>query len=158
MWGSCLGPLGQKLLTNLRQGLTPDLIVRYGGQQYAAPEKQAVITAFSSTQEELVRACDLFVYEGTLESEKNYLAQQLTELFTQMINLGPTGLLQMDISPKLLLEKIYELHGVGSLQNYSLQKDSQTLMNLVQQMAQQMAQQMVEQQAAQQQQQLPPIT
>jgi len=150
MWGTCLGPLGQKMLTNLRQGLSQDLIIRYAGQEYAKPEKSTIIAAFTSTPEELVRSCDLFVYEGTLDSEKNYLAQQLTELFTQIIQLGPTGLVQMDLSPKLLLTKIYELTGIGNLDNYSLQKDPQTLMVVVQQLAQQMAMQMMEQQAAQQ--------
>jgi len=138
------------MLTNLRQGLSQDLIIRYAGQAYAAPEKAEVLAGFTSTPEELVRSCDLFVYEGTLSSEKGYLAQQLTELFTQILQLGPTGLVQMDLSPKLLLTKIYELTGVGNLDNYSLQKDPQTLMTVVQQLAQQMAMQMLEQQQAQQ--------
>lgn len=149
-WNSCLSPLGAKMLLNLRQGLSPDLIIKYAGQEWAAPEKQEALIGFTSTVEELVCSCDLFTYEGTLESEKNYLAQQLMELFQQMIQLGPTGLLNMELSPKLLLNKVYELLGVGSLQAYSITKDPQTLQNIVQQMAQQLAIQMLEQQAAQQ--------
>ena len=151
-WGSCLAPLGQKLLTNLRQGLTPELIVKYAGQQYA--EKPEVIQAFSSTVEDLISSCDLFVYEGTLESEKTYLAQQLRELLSEILALGPSGLLQMELSPKLLLNKIYELLGVTGLSEMNLAKDPQTLQTIVQQLAQQMAMQMVEQ--AQQQQQPAP--
>lgn len=149
-WNSCLAPLGQKMLVNLRQGLTPELIVKYAGTQYANPEKANVLVQFTSTVADLVCSCDLFVYEGTLDSEKNYLAQQLMELFQQILALGPTGLLNLEISPKLLLRKIYELLGVGSLDEFALTKDPQTLQNVVQQLAQQMAMQMIEQMQAQQ--------
>lgn len=149
-WNSCLGPMGQKMLTNLRQGLTPELIIKYAGQQYLNPEKEPIILGFTSTPENLIASCDLFVYEGTLDSEKNYMAQQLMELFQQMIQLGPTGLVNLDLSPKLLLLKVYELLGVGSLDSYALTKDPQTLQNAVQQIAQQMAMQMIEQAQSQQ--------
>lgn len=147
-WSMCLAPLGQKLLTNLRQGLTAEMIIRYAGQEYA--EKPEVVQAFMSTPEELLCSCDLFAYEGTLESEKNYLAQQLMELLKEVIALGPSGLLSLELSPKLLIEKIYELLGVGSLSNFSLAKDPQTLQTIVMQLAQQMATQMVQQAQAQQ--------
>jgi len=146
-WGMCLEPFGQKILLNLRQGLTPELIVKYAGSEFA--EKPEVLAAFTSTPEDLICSCDLFAYEGTLESEKNYLAQQLMELLKEVINLGPTGLLQLELSPKLLVEKIYELLGVGSLANFNLAKDPQTLQMVVQQLAQQMAMQMLQQQQAQ---------
>lgn len=154
-WGACLDPFGRKLLLNLRQGLTPELIVKYAGSQWAAPEKQAALAGFTSTPADLICSCDLFVYEGTLESEKNYLAQQLLELLKEVIALGPSGLLQLELSPKLLVEKIYELLGVGSLSSFSLAKDPQTLQVIVQQLAQQMAEQMLSQ-VQQQQQQTPP--
>jgi hypothetical protein len=154
-WGGCLAPFGQKLLTNLRQGLTPELIVKYAGQQYL--EKSEVIQAFTSTVEDLVCSCDLFVYEGTLDSEKTYMAQQLMELFNKIIELGPTGMLQLELSPKLLLQEIYQLLGVKGLSNYHITKDPQALQMIVQQMAQQMAMQMIEQ-AQQQQQSLPAPT
>ena len=152
-WNSCLAPLGQKMLTNLRQGLPPELIVKYAGKDWLDPtgqdpKIQAAIAGFTSTVEDLLCANDLFAYDGTMESEKNYLAQQLMELFQQLIQLGPTGLLNLQLSPKLLIEKIYELLGVGSLKAYDLAKDPQTLQNLVQQMAQQLAQQMVAQASA----------
>ncbi len=151
IWGACLAPLGSKLLTNLRQGLTPELILRYAGNEWAKPEKQAGLVAFTGDTESLVSASDMWVYDGTLQSEKGYLAQSLMELFQQVIALGPTGLLQTEISPKLLLQKIYELIGLPDFDTFNLLKDPQTLQNVVQQIAQQMAVQMLEQQAAQQQ-------
>lgn len=150
-WGMCLAPFGQKLLCNLRQGLSPELIVKYAGSQYGTPEKAEAVKQFSSTPSDLICACDLWVYDGTLETEKNYLAQQLLELLQQVINLGPTGLLTLELSPKLLVEKIYELLGVGDLSTYSLAKDPQTLQVVVQQLAQQMAQQIIAQTQQQQQ-------
>jgi hypothetical protein len=152
-WGSCFAPLGSMLLTNLRQGLKPELILKYAGSQWAAPEKQGAIQMFLAPPELLIGARDVWVFDGTLSSEKNYMAQQLSELFQQVIQLGPTGLLTLDISPKLLLEKVYELLGVPNLSVFSMMKDPQTLQNVVQQLVQQQVQQAL----MQMQQQQPPV-
>jgi hypothetical protein len=152
-WGSCFAPLGSMLLTNLRQGLKPELILKYAGSQWAAPEKQGAIQMFLAPPELLIGARDVWVFDGTLSSEKNYMAQQLSELFQQVIQLGPTGLLTLDISPKLLLEKVYELLGVPHLSVFSMMKDPQTLQNVVQQLVQQQVQQAL----MQMQQQQPPV-
>jgi hypothetical protein len=90
-----------------------------------------------SSSEELVRQSDFFVYDGTLASEKAYLAQTLKELFETVLALGPQGLIQLDLSPKLILESIYHLLGVGSLTEFSLMKDPQTLQNAVNTIVQQ---------------------
>lgn len=139
IWDSSVAPTGQKMLLNLRQGLTPEMIVRIAGQEYL--EKSEVIAAFVSTPEELVMQTDFFVYDGTLASEKAYLAQTLKELFSEILALGPAGLVNLEISPKLVLEKIYDLLGVGTLSEFSLLKDPQTLQNAVNQIVQQTLQQ-----------------
>jgi hypothetical protein len=59
----------------------------------------------------------------------------------------------LDISPKLLLEKVYELLGVPNLSVFSMMKDPQTLQNVVQQLVQQQVQQAL----MQMQQQQPPV-
>ncbi len=110
--------------------------------------KPEALAAFTSTAEDLVTQRDFFMYDGTLASEKAYLAQTLKELFEQAMVLGPQGLIQMEISPKLILEKIYELLGIGSLKQFDLQKDPQTLSNAVNQMIQQVLQQYVTTQGA----------
>jgi hypothetical protein len=142
IWASSIEPLGRKMLLNLRQGLEPDYLMRVAGMEWAM--KPEALAQFSASSEDLVKQTDFFVYDGTLSSEKAYLAQTLKELFEQVISLGPTGLLSLEVSPKLMLEKIYELLGVGSLSQFDLRKDPQTLQTIVQQMIQQI---MMQQQA-----------
>ena len=133
------------MLLNLRQGLQPEDIILVAGQEWAEQEKQSALIAFISDAKTLVRQTDFFVYDGTLESEKTYLAQILKELFETVISLGPQGLVQLDVSPKLILESIYELLGVGALSEFALTKDPQTLQNAVNQIVQQQIQQYVQQ-------------
>ena len=135
IWNSSIAPTGQKMLLNLRQGLDAASIVRIAGHEWLM--KPEAIAAFTSTPEELVMQSDFFVYDGTLASEKAYLAQTLKELFETVLALGPAGLVNLEMSPKLILEKIYELLGVGTLSEFSLMKDPQTLQNAVNQIVQQ---------------------
>lgn len=146
IWFSSLQPTGLKMLLNLRQGLSQEDIVRIAGSEWAA--KPDAIARFTSTPEDLVCQADFFMYDGTLQSEKAYMSQTLMELFQQVIQLGPTGLVNLELSPKLLLEKIYELLGVGSLRQFDLAKDPQTLQNMVNLIVQQTLQQYAEQQSA----------
>lgn len=142
IWNSSLQPTGLKMLLNLRQGLKEESIISIAGEQYL--QKPELVQRFTATPEELVRQNDYFVYDGTLSSEKAYMAQSLMELFTTVTTLGPQGLVNLEISPKLLIEKIYELLGVGSLDQFSLMKDPQTLQNLVNMIVQQTLQQYVQ--------------
>ena len=123
------------MMLNLRQGLSQESILKIAGEEYL--EKPELIARFTSTPEDLVRQCDFFMYDGTLASEKAYLAQSLMELFGTVTQLGAQGLIDLEISPKLLIGKVYELLGVGSLEQFSLLKDPQTLQNLVQMIVQQ---------------------
>jgi hypothetical protein len=144
IWFSSLQPTGLKMLLNLRQGLTEEDVVRIGGQEYL--QKPEAIAAFLASPEDLVTQSDFFMYDGTLQSEKAYMAQTLMELFNQLITLGPSGMINLELSPKLLLEKVYELLGVGSLQAYSIQKDPQTLQTMVNLIVQQSLAQYAQQQ------------
>lgn len=145
IWDAMIEPNGRKRLLNLRQGLEALDIIRIAGQEYSAEEKQLAVSLFMSSVEELVACNDFFVYDGTLASEKAYLAQTLKELFETVINLGAQGLVQLDISPKLILESVYALLGVGTLQEFALTKDPQTLMNVVNTIVQQQLAQYVQQ-------------
>lgn len=136
-WNSCMAPLGSALLCNLRQGLPTELIIKYAGQLWLAEEKQQAIAAFKAEPVMLIGSRDFWVFDGTMATEKTYMAQQLMELFQQIIQLGPTGILSMEVSPKLLLEKIYELLGVPNFRAFDLRKDPQTIQNIVMMLVQQ---------------------
>lgn len=144
IWFSSIQPTGLKMLLNLRQGMTEEDVIRVAGKEWAM--KPEAVAQFLASAEELVTQSDFFMYDGTLQSEKAYMAQTLMELFQQIITLGPSGLINLELSPKLLLEKVYELLGVGSLQAFNIQKDPQTLQNMVNLIVQQTLQQYAEQQ------------
>ncbi len=144
IWFSSIQPTGMKMLLNLRQGFTQEDIVRVGGREWLA--KPEAMAQFTASPEELVTQSDFFMYDGTLQSEKAYMSQTLMELFQQVITLGPTGIVNLELSPKLLLEKIYELLGVGSLRQFDLAKDPQTLQNMVNLIVQQTLQEYASQQ------------
>lgn len=148
IWHSMVQPLGLKMLLNLRQGLSNESLIAIAGQEYL--EKPELVERFLAAPEDLVRQADFFMYDGTLASEKAYLAQSLMELFTTVTALGPQGLVDLQLSPKLLIEKIYELLGVGSLDQFNIMKDPQTLQRVIEMIVQQSLQQY-----ATQQQQLP---
>jgi len=141
IWFSSLQPTGLKMLLNLRQGLTEQDVIRIAGKEWEA--KPEAIAQFLASPEELVTQSDFFMYDGTLQSEKAYMAQTLMELFNQIITLGPSGMINLELSPKLLLEKVYELLGVGSLRAFDIQKDPQTLQNMVNLIVQQTLQEYV---------------
>jgi len=143
IWDASVAASGYKMLLNLRQGLTPEDVIQIAGQEYA--QKPELIAAFLADSATLARQTDFFVYDGTLASEKAYLAQTLKELFQEVLALGPQGLVNLDISPKLILENIYELLGVGAISQFALSKDPQTLQNAVAQIVQQQVQQAIQQ-------------
>jgi len=148
VWESLFTPLGTKANCNLRQGLTAeDILDRCGDHP---PE---VLTAYKSTPIKLARARDLWILDSTTPSEKGFQAQWLTEVFG-MVMANPMAAIQLDLSPRLILEKGMELQGITFRENIRLSNDPQTLQQVVMQMAQQLAQQMLMQQ--QQQQQEPP--
>lgn len=147
IWNACYSPCGMKLLTNLRQGLELDDVIRMAGMEFMKPENQIALEVFMAPPEELVKQSDFFIYEGTLQSENSYAAQSLQELFATVVQLGPDGILQTGISPNLLLRKIYELLGIGDLDQFNVARDPQTLQAVVMQLVQQVLMQQQQQQA-----------
>ena len=94
---------------------------------------------FKGTPEILVRNDDFFVFDGTLPSDKAFLAQSLQEILG-MVLANPQAIQLFGVSPKLLLEKIYELRGVKGLETFDIRRDPQ-LMQMLQMQAEQAQQQ-----------------
>ena len=133
MWEGALAPMGQTMITNQRQGqdfTTFQLVV---GQD-ATPEAFA---EFKGTPEELVQNNDLIVFDGTLPSDKLYLAQSLQEILTVLLS-NPEAAVQFNLDPKAVMEEMYRLRGVTKLQRFAFQGENamQQIANLV---AQQLA-------------------
>lgn len=118
VWVSALASVGRKCLTNLRQGLTQDFWRGYVGLKY--PDE--MFTMFKGTPEELLRQQDFFVFDGTLPSDKQYLAQSLQEVLGIVMQV-PEAIAMFGLSPKLLIQKIYELRGLPGLETFDVRRD-----------------------------------
>lgn len=147
-WESCFSPLGSKFACNLRQGLSMEDMLRRFGDRMNNHEKPDLFIKFKSDPVHLATAIDTWVLDATTPSEKGFQAQWITEIFTAVVA-NPVTALQLDISPRLLLEKAIELQGIPFRDDIRLSKDPQTLQQIVMQMAQQLAAQMLAQQTAQ---------
>jgi hypothetical protein len=85
------------------------------GQPIPTPyTTEEIFTMFKSTPEDLVASEDFFVFDGTLPSEKAYLAQSLQEIFTAIVS-NPMVAQTLGIGPdfiKELFNQMYLLRGV----------------------------------------------
>lgn len=140
VWESLFTPMGSKCNTNLRQGLTPEDILLRAGQR-----DPAIIAQYKADPVALARSMDLWIMDSTTPSEKGFQAQWLQEMFSIVMS-NPMAAIQLDLSPRLILEKGMELQGITFRENLKLSNDPATLQQVVMQMAQQMAQQMIAQQ------------
>lgn len=107
LWEMQLTPLGVCMLTNHRQGIDQNTFVNVLGES----EDPMAFQNFKGTPEQLVSSYDMFIYDGTLPSDKLYLSQSLQEIFS-IIMTNPQAALQFNIDPKLVFEEMYRLRGV----------------------------------------------
>ena len=116
IWSCCLAPLGEKMLSNHRQGLSFESFVKILGQ-----ENQDLYDRFSPEDPALLVGLeDYFVFDGTLQSEKGFIAQSLQELVQAMFsNPLVMQILPMDIGK--LLEEVLILRGVENIDRFKLQ-------------------------------------
>tara|TARA_R110002051_G_scaffold3166_2_gene17078 strand:- start:543 stop:2399 length:1857 start_codon:yes stop_codon:yes gene_type:complete len=125
IWHQALAPQGRKAMTNLRQGLDYEFWRNAVGFKY--PDE--LFPVFKGTPEILVRNDDFFIFDGTLPSDKAYLAQSLQEILGMVLS-NPEAITLFGVSPKLLLEKIYELRGVKGLETFDIRRDPQLMQML----------------------------
>lgn len=136
VWDMAFQPQSNRLLTNHRQAISPEEFAAVCGDRAAAE----YFDAFRSTPDKLVRAYDFTTFDGTLSSEKMFLAQQLQEVFSLLVS-NPNAAGAFGLSPKRVLETITELRGLGKLTNVSMsQEEMQQLAMSMQAQSQQAAQ------------------
>ncbi len=109
LWESCYAPMGNKMLTNLRYGLSYEMFEKYVGKR---SDLLALYDQFSPADvAELIGARDVFAFDSTTSSERGFLAQSMQELLLAiMSNPQTAALYDMD----KLMEEIYTLRGVKS--------------------------------------------
>ena len=115
-------PLGSQMLSNLRDGVDEnefDAVYGLGMNEIDEVEKQKVFIAFKSNPTHLARMTDLIVFDGTLPSEKVFLAQSLQEILVALLA-NPEAAQLFNLSPQKIFEQIQELRGVRKLSRFSL--------------------------------------
>jgi hypothetical protein len=110
IWDKAFEPLGRQLICNNRNDMDQETFMRIMGSGYS----DELWTQFKATPYEIAASEDFFVFDGTLPSEKAFLAQSLQELLMTMLG-NPQIAMVMGYGPdqlRTLLEDIYTLRGV----------------------------------------------
>lgn len=117
IWTTTFVPLGRKMVTNSRQGLSFEQFAKEIGQ---TEKVQELYAQYHPQQAEmLVGNSDFFIRDATMQSERIFIAQTLQELLVAIIS-NPAAALQLNLSPQKLLEDIQFLRGVEDFDRYKL--------------------------------------
>jgi hypothetical protein len=132
VWEQALAPLGRKLLLNHRAFIDEEEFAKVVGENVMM-EQPELFPAFALPIEQLVGSEDLFSFDGTLPSEKGFLAQSLQELLGIVMQ-DPQVAQMFDINPKGILEEIMTLRGITDLSRFSFMNDPEAQQQIQQQM------------------------
>jgi hypothetical protein len=112
-WEAAFVPLYNRMLLNHRQFVSVERFIAVcgeGAEEYFA--------AFRSTPATLAGSWDNVPYDGTLPSEKTFMAQSLQELLGIVLT-NPQAATMFNINPAKLLNEVYVLRGIGNIRNFS---------------------------------------
>lgn len=127
LWDSGLLPLARKLLSNLRQGLDDEQLVRIIGlQKYIEASQpdpvtgEPVVRSFLPVNKSmLVGNYDFLVFDATLPSQRMATAAALQELLVALSK-DPRLVLALGYDPKLILDEVLELRNVRNAQRFAI--------------------------------------
>lgn len=138
IWESSQAPMGRKMLSNLRQGLTMPTLVRVYGQQNTQENIQAAVQFAPDlasgmqqaqpaplyqmkevTKENLIGNYDFSFFNGTLPSQRAAMANVLLE-YLQTAMKDPRVTLVSNLDPQLILLEAFELLGIRNVQRFRL--------------------------------------
>ena len=127
LWESGLLPLGKKLISNLRQGLDEEQLVRVVGlQRFLMNSQPDQLTGISPVQsfikvskQQLVGNYDFLVFDATAPSQRAATAMALQELLVALSK-DPRLILVFQKDPKLLLDEILELRNIRNPERFNL--------------------------------------
>lgn len=108
VWEVLFAAVGQQMLANLQDGLTFEEFRKIVGDD-ATPQRFA---AFNKRSEGVLGAYDFDIFDGTLPSEKGYVAQSMQELFLGMFS-NPQSVMMLQQEPfRGLLVEIASLRNI----------------------------------------------
>lgn len=110
-----LVPLGRKMLSNLRDGLSVETAIKVVGLDVAEEGAQFMQVSKADLQSDF----DFEIMDGTLPSEKQYIAQVLQEILLGLMS-NPEAAIVLGMDPKALLMEMMELRGVRNPKRFTL--------------------------------------
>jgi len=113
IWSDMLAPMGNKMLSNLRQGIDEESFVKAVGQNHA--DKYPIFHPEDPLA--LVGCNDLFTFDSTLQSEKGFIAQSLQELVSAITS-NPIVMQTLPLNVGALIEEILTLRGITDLDRF----------------------------------------
>lgn len=134
IWELCLKRLGEKMLMNLQQGLDEQTYVLVRGIDSVDPTTGAINTEYEQfkpvDKQKIIGQYEFRIYDGTLPSEKGYIAQALQDTLTQELS-NPVAAQVFGMNPKALHDEILKLRGVKGLQRFQLPPQLQQILQQV---------------------------
>jgi len=109
VWGMAFQPQANRLLKNHRQSATPESLATILGPETT----QAIFESFKGDAQTIARAYDFVSYDGTLPTDKLFLAQSLQELLALLIS-NPMASAAFNMDPNKVQKEIMQLRGMGS--------------------------------------------
>lgn len=126
-------PLGEDMLSNLRDGLDEEQIVRVMGMQVAQPTSPYAVNMsnvqqfLGVTKSDLVGNYDFKQLDTTMATEKGDLAHQLQELVTICLS-NPQAMIMLGIDIKALITELAELMNLRNPERFFMQPEQQQAM------------------------------
>lgn len=129
LWEMGLLPLGQKLRSNIQQGLDiPQLVNVIGVAKFLAnsqpdptnPQGISPVQAFLPLdRSSLYGTYDFLIFDATLPSQRMAIASSLQEIL-QILSTKPELVFALGYDPKLILDEWFELQGVKNVERFAL--------------------------------------
>lgn len=127
VWESALEPLGTKMLSNLRQGLDEQTLVRvYGAlntQEASQPDLPGlpppIYRLIKVDKADLIGNYDLSPFNGTLPTQRTQTAGVLQQILETMQK-NPQLVLLTGLDPKLIFFEVLELLNIRNVQRFRL--------------------------------------
>jgi hypothetical protein len=114
---NALEPMGRQMLSNLRDGLDEPTVVRVVGMNKLANDQGNFIPVDKSM---LVGGFDFEIFDGTLPSEKIFMAQTLEEWIKNLMS-SPEAAIALQFDPRQMALEALELRGIRNPERFMLQ-------------------------------------
>lgn len=125
MWANAFSPQGGQMLSNLRQGVSPETWMRVMGKPpqsdpIAMPLYMEMFNLFKADPAEIIAGDDFFVFDATLPSEKGFIAQSLQEMVGAFMTNPESMMLLNDPNNPLgkMMKEVLELRGVSNVDRF----------------------------------------